>query len=506
MGAVASKRRRRAGGEGAHQHDPPTLVVGLGDAILDLILVAVPHERLLDLGIERGGCVQVPSAQIDSLLDALAPGGGGNDGTRHAKRPEGLPGGSAANVIKGLAGLARATGASDSLQCRFAGMVARDVAGERYASALAAEGVEPLLLVAGAEDAGDEKTDDVDAASTARCLCLITPDGERTMRTCLGAAARLRSAEAQLAPRRWLELSSTNGAKQPPQQPRLLVHLEGYALYRPELAAGALRAARAKNGAASLDLASFELVRARRAPLLGLLREGLVDCLFCNEDEACALAEAAGLMVGGKKEGGREDDADDRRARAAAAEEAAEAAAAAAAAGATDNPLPSMSPAAAAAQRYLVEKGAGLCVVSLGARGCSALARSGGGNDRRRGAGNATKTSAPLTLERAGARACSLRSPLIDTVGAGDTFTAGFLFAWLRGASLAGCCALACAAGAEVVQVSGASLGAEGWARAWEAGGGVAGAKALVVADGAGEARAAAVAAVGGGAVAVAAA
>ena len=57
----------------------------------------------------------------------------------------------------------------------------------------------------------------------------VTPDGQRTMRTSLGAAAGLVSVE-QL-PQQWLA-----GAG--------LLHMEGYVMYRPELAKGALQAAR----------------------------------------------------------------------------------------------------------------------------------------------------------------------------------------------------------------------------------------------------------------------
>ena len=41
----------------------------------------------------------------------------------------------------------------------------------------------------------------------------------------------------------------------------------------------------------SLDLASFEVVRGCADALLGLLRERLLDIVFCNEQEAAALAE-----------------------------------------------------------------------------------------------------------------------------------------------------------------------------------------------------------------------
>ena len=66
--------------------------------------------------------------------------------------------------------------------------------------------------------------------ATATCLCLLTPDGERTMRTHLGAASELESAE-QL-PDGW----TTNCR---------LLHCEGYCLFKPELTRGAMQAAKA---------------------------------------------------------------------------------------------------------------------------------------------------------------------------------------------------------------------------------------------------------------------
>ena len=47
---------------------------------------------------------------------------------------------------------------------------------------------------------------------------------------------------------------------------------------------------------------------------------------------------------------------------------------------------------------------------------------------------------------------------VVDTIGAGDFFTAGFLFAYLSGASLQQCAAAGCAAGSEAVQATGAEL------------------------------------------------
>lgn len=79
------------------------------------------------------------------------------------------------------------------------------------------QNVQPLLLTS------------ENGTSTASCVCLVTPDGERTMRPHLGAAAELKSAN-QL-PQGWVD-----GCR--------LLHCEGYCLYRPQLAVGAMRAAK----------------------------------------------------------------------------------------------------------------------------------------------------------------------------------------------------------------------------------------------------------------------
>ena len=82
-----------------------------------------------------------------------------------------------------------------------------------------------------------------------------------------------------------------------------------------------------------------------------------------------------------------------------------------------------------------------VAVVSLGARGC-------------------------VTRSVDGARgvAPGARVPVVDTTGAGDSFTAGFLSAYLAGASLQACASCGCAVGTQVVQVLGAELPASRWA------------------------------------------
>jgi hypothetical protein len=54
---------------------------------------------------------------------------------------------------------------------------------------------------------------------------------------------------------------------------------------------------------------------------------------------------------------------------------------------------------------------------------------------------------------------------VIDTIGAGDYFTSGFLYAYLLGGSLQQCAAVGCQAGSEAVQTKGAILSDAAWQR-----------------------------------------
>jgi sugar/nucleoside kinase (ribokinase family) len=233
---------------------------------------------------------------------------------------------------------------------------------------------------------------------------MVTPDGQRTMRTCLGAAAELTSC-SQLEP----------GWAAP-----ALLHCEGYVLFKPALARGVMAAAKRAGSLVSLDLASFETVAACRPALMALLREGLVDVVFCNEEEAAALAEG--------EEGGNAGAADDT-------------AAAADAPSRSGGGAPSKASRVEAAMALVLQH-ARCCVVSLGARGAVARAADG------------ESGSSPAAAVR-----------VVDTIGAGDLFSSGFLYAYLMGCRLAACCAAGCAAGAEAVQARGAALGGEAWAR-----------------------------------------
>jgi hypothetical protein len=132
-----------------------------------------------------------------------------------------------------------------------------------------------------------------------------------------------------------------------------------------------MTAARAAGATVSIDLASFELVRNCKESLLGILRDGLVDLIFANEEEAitlCAelklLDEHAGSQQQGQHEastsapGGKGGEAEGRASGAATTSVGASSSEATAARAAAD-----ADEAVAAAQRFLLSPTGGRCKV-----------------------------------------------------------------------------------------------------------------------------------------------
>jgi sugar/nucleoside kinase (ribokinase family) len=346
-------------------------IIGFGDPVLDVVS-SVSFETLDNLEMEAGGCTAIPREQLERLLSLPEI----NSGIIT------VPGGSACNVCKCLAGL-RASREDMDEDILFVGMVGRDQNGADFHSMLENSGVKPLLL----------KSNEEDDELTASCLCLVSPDGQRTMTTFLGAAQKLTSPD-QL-PLEDIQLENVG-----------LVHFEGYSLYKIDVAEAAMRSSRAPGSKTkiSLDLASFEIVKSRWEELTEkLLKHSLVDILFCNEDEARAACEAGKLV---------EDPVD------ASADDVVE-----------------------AALKYFLQF-VEVVVISRGANGCLI-----GTSDGQR----ATAAAENVTV--------------VDTIGAGDYFSAGFLHAWISGAPLVACAEAGCAAGAAAVQSAGAELGVEAMER-----------------------------------------
>ena len=171
-----------------------------------------------------------------------------------------ISGGSAANTIVGVAGF--------GARAAFIGKVKDDELGRAFAHDIRAAGV--------AFDTPPAS----DGPSTARCYIMVTPDGERTMNTYLGAAQDLHPNDVD---------ADTVAAAG-------IIYLEGY-LWDPPHAKEAFRkAAKIAHGAGrqvALTLSDAFCVGRYRAEFLDLIRGGTVDLVFANESELHSLYETA---------------------------------------------------------------------------------------------------------------------------------------------------------------------------------------------------------------------
>jgi sugar/nucleoside kinase (ribokinase family) len=218
-------------------------VVGIGNAIVDVIAHA--DERFLaEEGLAKGAMTLIDAERAEQLYRAMGPAIESS-------------GGSAGNTMAGLASLGGAGG--------YIGKVRDDLLGQVFRHDITAIGVRFLTPAATAGPA------------TARCLILVTPDGQRTMGTYLGACVELGPEDID---------GALIGAAE-------VTYLEGY-LFDPPRAQAAFRAAAAvARGAGrrvALSLSDPFCVARHRAAFRQLV-EGEVDILFANEHEICSLYE-----------------------------------------------------------------------------------------------------------------------------------------------------------------------------------------------------------------------
>lgn len=216
-------------------------LIGVGSPIMDL-LASVPESLLAQVPGAKGGMVLVDPDEMKALL-ALLP-----------ETPAFSTGGSAANTTLNATRL--------GLRTTFIGKLGNDDLARRYRERFAAVGV----------DTSRFKQGDL---PNAQCLALVTPDAERTLRTCLGAAMTLSPEE--------ITVDDFRGCRH--------AHIEGYLVFNHALADAVLAAARAAGCTISLDLASFEVVAANRSWLFGQLKDG-IDVVFANEEEIRALYQS----------------------------------------------------------------------------------------------------------------------------------------------------------------------------------------------------------------------
>lgn len=216
-------------------------ILGIGNALVDL-LAKLPDDSLLEeLGIAPGSMNLINEDQREKIFARI-----------QQKNIDLVmtTGGSVSNSILALRGLNSSAG--------FIGKVGSDRYGKFYLEEMTDFEVNLHLLY--------------EQMFSGTALCLITPDGERTFTTYLGAAADMRASDLKASV---LEQYS-------------LLYVEGYLIQNHELIENALSMAKSLGLKTALDLASFNVVEAEKDFLEELI-EKYVDILFANEDEAMAL-------------------------------------------------------------------------------------------------------------------------------------------------------------------------------------------------------------------------
>ena len=220
--------------------------LGIGIAIVDIVARA-EEDFLLKQGMHKGTMALIDEARAKAIYAAMGPA-------------VEISGGSAANTIVGLASLG-ARGA-------FVGKIKDDELGRSFSHDIRAAGVTFATPPA------------ADGAATGRCYVLVTPDGERTMNTFLGAAQDLRPADIDEG---MIAASA-------------IIYLEGY-LWDPKDAKDAfLKAAKIAHQSdrkVALSLSDAFCVDRWRDEFLHLMRSGTVDLIFANEAELTTLYQTA---------------------------------------------------------------------------------------------------------------------------------------------------------------------------------------------------------------------
>jgi sugar/nucleoside kinase (ribokinase family) len=230
-------------------------VVCIGSAIVD-VLVRVDDDFITGAGLTKGTMRLVEADEAKrlyaALTDAVEQSGGGSANT--------------AAIVAKLGG-----------NVTFIGRVADDALGAAFTHDIRRVGVSFNPPVA------------PEVPATAHCTILISPDGERTMNTFLGACSELAPAD--------LDRDAIAAAS--------VLYTEGFLWDAPscrDASLGAIEIAKANATPVALALNDQYCVDRHRDEFLALL-DGTVDIVFGNESEVCAVFETDDLEVAGRRLG-----------------------------------------------------------------------------------------------------------------------------------------------------------------------------------------------------------
>lgn len=213
-------------------------ILGMGNALTDILLQIENDEILLSLNLPKGGMQLVDTERSLEISHAV----------RDLKRVM-ATGGSASNTINGITRL--------GLEAGFVGKIGKDDIGLFFTNDSKFNGVEPHLLAS--------------ETPSGRCIVLVSPDSERTLCTYLGAACEL--AASDLSPAMFSGYD--------------IFHIEGYLVQNHDLIRTAVQMAKQVGLKVSIDLASYNVVEENLDFLHEIVSE-YVDIVFANEEEARA--------------------------------------------------------------------------------------------------------------------------------------------------------------------------------------------------------------------------
>ncbi len=214
-------------------------ILGIGSALVD-ILTQIPDEHILqELNLPKGSMTYVDAQTSVEISKKLA-----RYGNQMAS------GGSAANTMSGLALL--------GIEAGFLSKIGDDEIGRFFAKQMTDSHVYPQMLKS--------------TTPSGRVQALVTPDGERTFATCLGAAAEM----------------SADDIRRDLFEGWDILYVEGYLVANPTMLDKAVTTAKEAGLKIAIDMASYNVVEESRDYFMQLI-ENYVDYVFANEKEAFAL-------------------------------------------------------------------------------------------------------------------------------------------------------------------------------------------------------------------------
>jgi sugar/nucleoside kinase (ribokinase family) len=219
------------------------VIVCIGNALVDT-LQQIDENIIEKLDLNKARMTLVDKERSNFLLENMP-------------NPTYAAGGSAANTAYWISVLGGQAG--------FIGKVSNDDLGKQFKSSLSEHGLKDLTVY----EEGDDQT--------GLCAIFITPDGERTMNTYLGAGAQLSMSD--------LNEQAINKCN--------ILYMEGYLWDRlpsKEAFMYASNVNKLSGGKNALSLSDVFCVEAHRDSFLDLIKDN-IDIVFCNEDELNTLTK-----------------------------------------------------------------------------------------------------------------------------------------------------------------------------------------------------------------------